>query len=100
MVASLTLHEAHGEWVTAAIGRGAASGKLSDLRAELRATRAADGDAYEIVHVNGMNERFLAHRERGVEYVTSTKAGAEKSPRTAQAAFAELGVRARTEAVQ
>jgi hypothetical protein len=99
VVASLTLHETDGVWATRAIGVGAASGKLSDLRRQLRATTAADGDAFAIVHVNGMNERFIVHQEHGVEHATSVKAGTP-TPREAQAVLGELSARALREATR
>src|SRR5262249_46084099 len=99
VVGSITLHEA-GVWVVRAIGVGGASGELSGLRRRLRATRAADGDAYALVHVVGMHERLVLHREQGVERVTSLKAGAEPGARPARAVLGELAERARAQAAR
>ncbi len=87
VVGSLTLHEKDGVWEVSVIGLGAGSSKLSDLRQQLRATRKADGDAYEVVHASALHQRFMVHRENGVEYLTPLKAGAQGT----EAAVAVLG---------
>ncbi|HEX4461671.1 MAG TPA: hypothetical protein VIA18_27010 [Polyangia bacterium] len=81
VVASITLHLEDGRWQPSAIGQGGASGKLADARAQLRRARHADGDAYALVHVTGVNARFLAHREQSQLLLTSLAKGEPLAPR-------------------
>jgi hypothetical protein len=97
VVASITVHETNGEWQTAAIGQGNASGKLVSLRDALRATHAADSNAYEIVHVIGLNDRFIGHSEGNVRYLTPVQVAADATPRLASSVLGELAIRARSQ---
>jgi hypothetical protein len=93
-VGSVTLHKVDGEWQVAAIGQGAASGKLAEARAELRRGVAADDNAFAVVQVIGPNVRLLAHREQAALKLTSLVKGESLAPRAAADVFADLAARA------
>ena len=94
VVASITLHQQDGQWLPSAIGQGGASGQLAEARAQLRLSRHADGDAYALVHVTGMHERFLAHREQSAVLVTALGKGEALTPRPALDVVHELAAHA------
>ncbi len=97
VVSSITLHKQNGEWDVAVIGEGGGSSDLVSARASLRDAHAADDDAYALVKVVGMNERYLTHRNGGVAFLTSLRGDGARIPRPAMTVLAELAARARGE---
>jgi hypothetical protein len=93
VVASITLHQKDGQWLPSAIGQGGASGQLVESRNQLRQAHHADGDAYALVHVTGLNERFLAHREQSALLLTSLRKGEALTPRAGLDVLHDLATR-------
>jgi hypothetical protein len=95
VVGSITLHQENGAWQPSAIGQGPASGRLVEARNELRRTQHADNDSYALVHVVGLNERFMAHSQQSSMLLTSLRKGQPLAPKAAKEVLADLVARAK-----